>query len=170
MRNKINKTVAATLCCFALSGSPAASAAYYQGNPFIEAMRLMMEMFLSMGQGGNFYPPGYGPPNTFLPGAQPWSPSVTPFSTPDNPILDGTWVSHNGFILVVAGPYARIAVDYDEFMDFYIRYKPDVLQLRDGQSQNIATFQLWYQNNRMGWRDEADRVLLFKKIRQNPFR
>ncbi len=163
MKNLLKPQLTGLLVALMLLGNPVHAGNYYQPNVFVEAMRTMLEIFLSMGSAGN-NPYGNNLPGNAWLEKQPWSPSVTPFNTPDKPMLNGIWVSSTRFILVIYGGYARIAIDRDQFQDFYVRYKKGALQLREGQQGRVISFRMAQQNNRLALKDQEGRILLFRKI------
>lgn len=130
----------------------------------------MPGMMPGMGPGMPMAPGGM-----MMPGANPWHYGQQ-LMPPANlqppkkriPLLEGAWEIHNGGLLIIKQGLARLYLSKTRYQDFYFKHDHKNIWMQPSEEEGIPlTYDFKLQSGRMIMRDENDKVLLLKRLK-NP--
>ena len=170
----MNKILTAFIFFLALLSPGAQGYSGSVNNPFIEAMRSMLDLFSLMQSYQQFSSqssistfPGQGmfsgPGQYINPYSSPWTADRLPSPYGGSGPLDGTWISNSQILLIVKNGFARIYWSRDEYQDYYLKIGPGQLLFRDAESGVVRQFDMALQQGRLALRNRQGQMTLFRK-------
>ncbi len=158
-----------TIALLLLSLAPA-RAGSPGGNPFVDMMRSMLDMYEMMqlyrdfkGNDRSWPPPPPRSPAESSPGE-----TLPPFSPQSTTQLQGAWASNSRILLAVKDHVARFYWARDKYRDFDIEILPPRLRLTDKDTGQVQEFEVSLQGDRLVLRDSQGRLALFKRVLKDP--
>ncbi len=141
------------------------------GNPFVDMMRSMLDMYEMMQLYRDFkgsdrpWPP---PPAPRTPAESPPPETLPPFSPQSTTQLQGAWASNNRILLAVKDHVARFYWARDKYRDFDIEILPPRLRLTDKDTGQVQEFEISLQGDKLVLRDSQGRLAFFKRVLKDP--
>ncbi len=141
------------------------------GNPFVDMMRSMLDMYEMM----QLYRDFKGDDRAWAPPLPPRPPvesspaeTLSPFSPQSTRQLQGAWASNNRILLAVKDHLARFYWARDKYRDFDIEILPPRLRLTDKDTGQVQEFEVSLQGDKLVLRDSQGRLALFKRVLKDP--
>ena len=174
----MKKNILCALCALLIQIPAAHGTNWGGGNPFVDMMRSMLNMFelMQIYQDFSGYSNLSSVPHQFSPGqfnygpfSQPGSrlgyPAPPPFETSSpNPRIDGLWASDADTLLLIRQDYAQIYWSRSQYRNYYLRRTANQLHFTDAETGEVQVFDMATQANQMALRDNDGQQLLFRKL------
>lgn len=172
----MKKNITGIFCALLLQITTANAANWSAGNPFVEMMRSMLNMFevMELYQDYSGQPNFSGMPHKFNPGqfgrapfAQSDSDSLP--ATPSGQSINGLWLSDANTLLLINGDYAQIYWSRTSYKNYYLHKSSNQLIFKDAETGHLQTYDMATQANQLVLRDEQGSQLLFRKLPKQQF-
>lgn len=179
----MKKNILCALCALLIQIPAAHATNWGGGNPFVDMMRSMLNMFelMQLYQDFSGYSNLSSVPHQFSPGqfnygpfTQPGSrsgyPAPPPFETSSpNPRIDGLWASDANTLLLIRQDYAQIYWSRSQYRNYYLRRTTNQLHFTDAETGDVQVFDMVTQADQMALRDKDGQQLLFRKLPRSRF-
>ena len=179
----MKKNILCAICALLIQIPAAHATNWNSGNPFVEMMRSMLNMFelMQLYQDFSAYSNLSGVPRQFSPGqfdygpnSQPynrfWQPPPPTFDKPAaEPSIDGLWSSNANTLLLIRRDHAQIYWSRTEYRNYYLRRTTNQLHFTDAETGQVQTFDMAVQADQMALRDRDGKQLLFRKLPTSRF-
>lgn len=152
----------------------AGAAEWDRGNPFIDMMRSMLDIFEMMELYDDFSAQAGRAPGQYAPSWAPQAPppgapaTIPPFAPQSITELEGAWANHNNILLAIKQNYGRIYWSRDQYRNLHLEIIPPRLRLTDADTGQSQEFDIALQGDQLVLRDDQGRLAQFKRIRQSP--
>ncbi len=178
----MKKKILTAFCVLLIHISAVYATNWGAGNPFVDMMRTMLNMFQTMQLYQNFsgnsnlstipgqFSPGqfnYDPFAQF--GNSRFQATRQPFNTPSLPPIDGLWASNTNTLLLIQGGYGQIYWSRTQYRNYYLRRTDNQLVFTDVKTGYSQTFNMIIQANQMILTDQNSKQQLFHKLSSEQF-
>ncbi len=182
----MKKNILGIFCALLIQIPTVYAANWSTGNPFVEMMRSMLNMFevMQLYQDYSGQSNLSGMPQPFSPGqfgsppfAQPHTDALKPptsdpsLSSPatSSTSIDGLWLSDANTLLLINGDYAQIYWSRTQYRNYYLHKGANQLIFKDAESGQLQTYDMATQAKQLVLRDEQGSQLLFRKLSKQQF-
>jgi len=179
----MKKNILYALCALLIQIPAAHATNWGGGNPFVEMMRSMLNMFEVMQLYQNYS--GYSNPSGMPQQLSPGQFNYGPFSQLDSsrshtdqpafgtsssdPSIDGLWASDANTLLLIRQDYAQIYWSRSQYRNYYLQKSRNQLQFTDAETRQLQTFDMATQGDQMALRDKDGKQQLFRKLSTEQF-